>query len=139
MPSNLSLSKYPKQMYFIVLLLVLLLCVGWRRENRAHLDRRPTGVGSLACPCECLVQISSFQHPKTAYVLLRLCVRPVGDEHLTVRLSPQRPRVAGRGETGDKLPHTGSHHLFVEHVDLAVHGFVFCDGWVVIVGMVDSN
>ena len=59
--------------------------------KRAHLDRRPTGDGSLAPPRKCIIQISGFQHPKTAYVLLGLQVRPVGDENLTIGLRPQRP------------------------------------------------
>jgi hypothetical protein len=58
-------------------------------EKRAHLDRRPTGDGSLAPPRQCLVQVSGFQHPKTAYVLLGLEVRPVGDEHLAIGLRPR--------------------------------------------------
>ena len=40
--------------------------------TRAHLDRRPTGDGSLAPPRQRLVQVSGVQHPKTAYVLLGL-------------------------------------------------------------------
>jgi len=50
--------------------------------KRAHLDRRPTGDGSLAPPRQCLIEVSGFQHPKTDYVPLGLQVRPVGDEHL---------------------------------------------------------
>ena len=57
--------------------------VGPPSKNRAHFDRRTGGDGSLAPPRKCPVQISGFQHPKTAYVLLGLRVRPVGDEHLT--------------------------------------------------------
>src|SRR2546425_3557651 len=49
-------------------------------------------------PRQRLIQVSGFQHPKTAYVLLGLQVGPVGDEHLAIGLRPQRPRVAGRGE-----------------------------------------
>ena len=54
----------------------------------AHLDRRATGDDGLAPPLQCLVHISGFQHPKTAYVLLGLQVRPVGDEYLTTGLRP---------------------------------------------------
>jgi hypothetical protein len=50
-----------------------------RASNRAHLDRRPTGDGSLAPPCKCIIQSSGFQHPKTAYVLIGLQVRPVAN------------------------------------------------------------
>jgi hypothetical protein len=35
-------------------------------RSLAHLDRRPTGDGSLAPPHQRLVQISGFQHSKTA-------------------------------------------------------------------------
>jgi hypothetical protein len=62
--------------------------------KRAHLDRRPTGDGGLAAPRQRLVQVSGFQHPKTAHGLLGLQVRPVGDEHPTIGPRPQRPRAA---------------------------------------------
>src|SRR5580658_8387754 len=55
-------------------------------EELAHLDRRSTGDDSLAPPRQCLIQVRAFQQPKTAYVLLGLQVRPVGDEHLTTGL-----------------------------------------------------
>jgi hypothetical protein len=106
-------------------------------NGRTSTDTRQA-TGSLAPPRQCLVQISGLQHPKTSYVLLGLRVRPVGDEHLTIGLRPQRPRAAGRREAADELPDTGSHHPLVERVDLAVHRFVL-DGRVVVVGMVDSN
>src|SRR5260370_1004168 len=106
--------------------------------KRAHLDRGPTGDGSLAPPRKCLVQVSGFQHPKTAYVLLGLQVRPVGDEHLAIGLRPQRLRAAGRGEATNENPDTGSHHLVVERVDIAGHRFGLC-GRVVVVGVVNSN
>src|SRR5581483_2263833 len=48
-----------------------------RIVKRPHLDRCPTGYGSLAPPRKCLVQIGGFQHPKTDYVFLGLRVRPV--------------------------------------------------------------
>src|SRR5947209_20241318 len=89
------------------------------KVKRAHLDRRPTGEGSLAPPGKCIIQISGFQHPKTADVLLGLQVWPVGDEHLAIGLRPQRPRVAGRGEATNENPDTVSHQLVVEHVDIA--------------------
>ncbi len=38
-----------------------------RCAERAYLDRRPTGDRSLAPPRKCIIQISGFQHPKTAY------------------------------------------------------------------------
>jgi hypothetical protein len=69
-----------------------------RSEDQAHLDWRPTGDDSLAPPRQCLVQVSGFQNPKTAYVLLGLQVRPVGDEHLTIGLRPQGFRATDRGE-----------------------------------------
>jgi hypothetical protein len=52
----------------------------------ALLDRRATDDDVLAPPLQCLVHISGFQHPKTAYVLLGLQVRPVRDEYLTTGL-----------------------------------------------------
>ena len=54
------------------------------------------------------------------------------------QLRSQRPRAAGRGEAANENPHTGSHHLIVERVDIAGHRFGF-DGRVVIVGLVNSN
>ena len=63
---------------------------------------------SLAPPRECLVEISGFQHRKTADVLLGLQVRPVGDEHSTIGLRPQRLRAAGRGKAAGELPGAGS-------------------------------
>jgi len=71
-------------------------CLRWSLK-RAHLDRRPTGDSSLAPPRKGIIQISGFQHPKTAYVLISLQVRPVGDENLTIGLRPQRSRGCGRG------------------------------------------
>jgi hypothetical protein len=38
-----------------------------------------------------------------------------------------------------KTSDTSSSHLFVEHVDIALHLFALCDGWVVVVGVVNSN
>ena len=72
--------------------------------KRTHLDRRPTGDGGLAPPFQRLVQVSGFQHPKTANVFLGLRVRPVGDEHLTRGLQPQRPRAAFRLQAARKNP-----------------------------------
>jgi hypothetical protein len=86
-------------------------------QKRAHLDRRPTGDHSLGTLHKCIIQISGFQHPKTAYVLIGLQVRPAGDEHLIIGLRPQRPRAAGGGEAANENPDTGSHHPFVERVD----------------------
>src|ERR1700687_1154937 len=98
-------------------------CFRWY-PKRAQLDRRPTGDSSLAPPRKCIIQISGFQHPKTAYVLLGLQVRPVGDGHLTIGLRPQRPRARGWAEAASENPDTGSHHLVVERIDIAVHRFV---------------
>src|SRR5260370_9682010 len=79
--------------------------------KRAHLDRGPTGDGSLAPPRKCLVQVSGFQHPKTAYVLLGLQVRPVGDDHLSIALRPQRLRAAGPGGGTNENPSTRNRTL----------------------------
>jgi len=110
----------------------------WCRQKRSHLDRRPARDDSLALPRRCLVQIGSFQYPKTAYVLLSLQVRSVGDEHFTIGLPPQRSRAAGRAEAAGKKPDTRSLHLIVERVDIAHHRFALC-GRVVVVGDVNSN
>ena len=92
----------------------------FERKKRAHLDRRPTGDDSLASPpCQHAVPVGSFQYPQTAFVLLCLKVRPVGDEHLAVGLPPQRRSAAGRGEAADELLAPGSDHLLVERVDIA--------------------
>src|SRR5271166_4344419 len=94
-----------------------------RPDKLAHLDRRPTGDDSLAPPRQCLVQVSGFQHPKTAYMLLALRERPVGDDHLAVGLRPQRLRAAGPAEAGNENPGTGSDHLSVERVDIVDRRF----------------
>src|SRR5215475_11217128 len=114
------------------------LAPGSASVKRAYLDRSPAGNGGLAPPRQRLVQVSGFQHPKTAHVFLGLYVRPVGDEHLTGGLRPYRPRASGRGEAANENPDTSSLHLLVERVDVAGHRFVLC-GWVIVVGMVDSN
>src|SRR5215831_19185987 len=111
----------------------------WERSSsvkRAHLDRRPTGNSGLAPPRQSLVQASGFQHPETADVLLGLQIRPVGDERLATGLRPYRLRAACRGQATDKDPDAGSRHFVVEHIDIAVHGFVLA-GRVVVVGMVN--
>src|ERR1700685_1071703 len=113
-------------------------CFRWYPPQRAHLDRRPTGDGSLAPPRKCIIQTRGFQHPKTAYVLLGLQVRPVGDENLAIGLCPQPPLAAGGGEAANEFPDPGSHHLIVELVDIAGHRFVLCRR-VVVVGVVNSN
>src|SRR6516225_8721807 len=44
----------------------------------------------------------------------------------------------GRRETANENPDKSSPHVVVERVDIAGHRFVLC-GWVVVVGMVNSN
>src|SRR5216683_6687882 len=107
-------------------------------KKLAHLAGHIAGDGSLLRPCQRLVQISAFQYPKTAHVLLGLGVRPVGDEHLTVGLGPQRLRAASRGNAAGELPHAGSNHFAVERVDLLDHRFGY-GGRVEVVGEVVSN
>ena len=109
-----------------------------RSKKWAHFDRRPAGDGGPAPPRECLVQISGFQHPKTGYVFLGLRVRPVGGEHVTIGLHPQRPRVVSRGKAAYENPDSGSPHFVIEHVNLAGHRLGF-DGRVIVVGVVDGN
>src|SRR5690242_16142591 len=59
------------------------------KENLSHLDRKTARFSALARPRKHLVHVSAFQYPETAYMLLGLQVRPVGDEQLTVGLRPQ--------------------------------------------------
>ena len=82
--------------------------------------------------------ISGRHNPETAYVLLGLGVRPVGDEHFAVGLGPQRLGVAGRGKAAGELPRAGSNQFAVERVYRLDSRFGF-DGRVVVVGVVDSN
>src|SRR4029434_7191275 len=93
--------------------------LGLPSVKRAHFDRYSTGDGSFFPPCQRLVQVSGFQDPQTAHVLLGLQVRPVGDEHRTIGVRPQRPRAACRVQLANENPDTSSHHLVVERVDLA--------------------
>jgi hypothetical protein len=65
-------------------------------------------------------------------------VRPVRDEHLTTGLRTQRLGVAGCGEAASENPYTGSDHLAVERVDIALHRFAL-DGRVVVVRVVNRN
>jgi len=74
--------------------------------KRAHLDRGPTSDGALAPPRQRLVQVSGFQHPKTAHMLLGFYVRPVGDDDLTIGLRPQRLRPACRLHAANENPDT---------------------------------
>src|SRR5215470_17564913 len=113
-------------------------CRSRAEKNLAHLARRTAGDGTLARPRQRLVHISGFKYPETAYVLLGLGVRPVGDKHLAVRLGPQRLGVAGRGKAAGELPNTGSHQFAVERVYRLDSRFGF-DGRVVVVGAVKSN
>ena len=69
-------------------------CCHYRLVASAGFDKNArTSTGArqattaLRPQCKCIIQISGFQYPKTAYVLIGLRVRPVGDEHL-VMISP---------------------------------------------------
>ena len=89
-------------------------------EERAHFDRHPAGDDRFAPPLQRLLQVCGFQDPKTAYVLLGLQVRPVGDP------SPYRraaPAGISRCWPGSENPGPGSIHLFVECADIAFHYF----------------
>src|SRR5580704_6025434 len=66
-------------------------------KKLAHLAGHIADDGTLLRPCQRLVDISAFQYPKSAHVLLGLGVRPVGDENIAVGLGPQRLRAASRG------------------------------------------
>src|SRR4051812_15170838 len=114
------------------------LCRSGAEKKLAHLARRPAGDGTLARPCDGLVHISGFKYPETTYVLLRLDVRPVGDEHVAVSLGPQRLGVAGRGKATRELSRAGSNHLAVERVYRLDRRFGF-DRRVVVIRAVDSN
>src|SRR5438132_11571362 len=59
-------------------------------KKLAHLAGHIAGDGSILRPCQRLVDISAFQYPESAHVLLGLGVRPVGYEHLAVGLLPPR-------------------------------------------------
>src|ERR1051326_3849939 len=107
-------------------------------KHRAHLDRGTAGDGGFASPLDCLVQISSFQNPKTAYVFLGLYVWPVSGEHRTIGLLSQRSGVFGRGKAAGKLPGAGSNHFAVERVDSFYSRFGF-DRRVVVVRTVNCN
>jgi hypothetical protein len=92
-------------------------------EERAHFDRHPAGDDRFAPPLQRLLRVCGFQDPKTAYVLLGLQVRPVGDPSPYRRAAPQGFRVAGRGEATIENPGPGSINLFVECADIAFHYF----------------
>src|ERR1700689_5289281 len=80
-----------------------------REEKKlAHLAHRIGGDGALARPRECLVHIGAFQYPKPTHMLLGLGVRPVGDQHRTIWLSPHGLCVAGRGNSAGELRGAGS-------------------------------
>src|SRR5581483_2167077 len=96
-----------------------------RVVKRPHLDRGPTGYGSLAPPRKCLVQIGGFHYPKTDYVFLGLRIRPVADEQRAIGMDPQRHRITGRGKAAYKHPDTSSYHFVVEQIDVVVHRFGF--------------
>jgi hypothetical protein len=67
---------------------VLSLALSWFRrpfQKRAHLDRRPTGDDGLAPPCKCILKISGFQHPKTAYVLIGHNTLPMNKQGFRLR------------------------------------------------------
>src|SRR5262249_22478515 len=107
-------------------------------KKLAHLARRIAGDGTLARPCQCLAHISALQYPKTAYVLLGLGIRPIGNENLSVGLLPHRLCVGGRGNPAGELPHTGSNQFAVERMDLFDRLFRY-SGRVEVVGKVTSN
>jgi len=82
-------------------------CLRWYAK-RAHFHRRPAGDDRLAPPRQRVFQISGFQHPKTADVLLGLQIRSVGDQQLAVGLRPQRLRLADGSEAANENDDTGS-------------------------------
>src|ERR1035441_10124410 len=86
-------------------------------KKLAHLANHIAGDGTLLRPCQRLVDISAFQYPETAHVLLGLGVRLVGDEHLAVGLGPQCLCVGGRGNAAAQLPHAGSNPFAGERVE----------------------
>src|SRR5262245_22335619 len=106
--------------------------VNWRwarsflphRVEGADLDRGPAGDSRLASPRQPRVEIGDVQHPETADMLLRLDIRPVGDEHHAVGLGPDRLGAAGRLEAADEGPDARRDHLAVERRDVAAHRVV---------------
>lgn len=83
----------------------------------AYLYRRSAGDGGLAPPLERLVQVSDFQHPKAAHLLLGVEVWPVGHENFAIGLRPQRPRAAWGVQAANENPDTSDLHLVVERVE----------------------
>ena len=80
-------------------------------------------MAALAGPRERLVHVGALQHPETTYVLLGFQIRPVGDQHLAIRLPSQRLRLAGWAEAASQDPGTSSFHLVVELIDIAYRRF----------------
>src|SRR5215475_6286683 len=107
-------------------------------KKLAHFAGHIAGDGSLFRPCKCPIEIGGFQYPESAHVLLGLCVRSVGDEHLAVGLLPHRLRVGGRGNAAGELPRAGSNQFAVERVNLFDHRFGY-RGRVEVVGEVVAN
>jgi len=94
-------------------------------DKLPHLNRGSTGDDGFASPLQCLVHVWCFENPEAAYVLLGFEVWAVGGEDFAVGLCSQGLRGAGRGEATGEESRAGSGHLFVEHVDVADHGFAF--------------
>src|SRR5437764_63041 len=90
-------------------------------EKLAHLAGHIAGDRCPLRPCKRLLQISGFQYPEPAHVLLGLDVGSVGDEYTAVGLLPQRLRAGGRGNSAGKLPGSGSDQFAVERVNLFHH------------------
>src|SRR5689334_14238247 len=84
------------------------LCGRRIKEDFSHLDRKTARFSALARPRKHLVHVSAFQYPETAYMLLGLQIRPVGDEQLTVGL---RPQCMGLAQAASKFPDAGSNHF----------------------------
>ena len=115
---------------------VQLLPSGLPSENGTHLDWRPAGDGSLAPPRQCLVQISGFQYPKTAYVLLGLRVRPVGDDTLPLGCARSDLALpAGERPTTNILAPAAT----ISSLSASISRDVASVSTVVVVGAVDSN
>jgi aspartate carbamoyltransferase catalytic subunit len=55
-----------------------------REEKKLAYLAHIAGDGTFLRPCQRLLDVSAFQYPESAHVLLGLGVRLVGDEHLAV-------------------------------------------------------
>jgi hypothetical protein len=95
-----------------------LLPLGPPSENRAHLDRRPTGDQGLTPPRQRLVQVSGFQYQKPPMCSLVSRYGPSVTSTLPLGCARSDLALLAADEAASENPDTGSLHLLVERVDL---------------------